>query len=104
MEAVSLKSLSIHPVGRSITNVLSFLSEGSYALIPSEKEAGKTDILMYVTSQGTNFYRYLTTLQFPFNGIKKSNLFPNYPVERNASPPGSDCQEYAMDALIFKVD
>lgn len=104
MEAVSLKTLNIHPVGRSIVNVLSFLSEGHYALVPSKKKSGRTDILVYVESHGTNFYRYLHTINFPFNGIKKSNLFPNYPVERNASPAGSDCQDYAMDALLFKVD
>ena len=37
-------------------------------------------------------------------GIEKSNLIQKYPVERNASPAGSDCQVYEMNALPFVVD
>lgn len=102
--AVSLQSLNIHPVGRSIANAFSFLEKGKYAFAPSKKKAGRTDVLQYVKSEGTNFYRYLTTVNFPFRGIEKSNLIPTYPVERNASPAGSDCQEYEMDALPFVVE
>lgn len=104
MKAVSLQSLNIHPVGRSIVNAFSFLQKGKYAFAPSRKKAGRTDVLVYVKSRGTNFYRYFKTVNFPFDGIKKSNLIPNYPVERNASPAGSDCQEYEMDALPFVVE
>lgn len=104
MEAVSLQSLSIHPIGRSIVNALSPLEKGNYALTSSKKKHGRTDILKRIPSCGTDFYRYLKTINIPFSGISKSNLIPNFPVELNASPAGSDCQEYAMDALVFKVD
>lgn len=104
MEAVSLQSLNIHPVGRSIVNAFSFLGKGKYAFAPSRKRAGRTDILVYVESKGTDFYRYFKTVNFPFTGIEKSNLIQKYPVERNASPAGSDCQDYEMNALPFMVD
>ncbi len=102
--AVSLQSLNVHPVGRSIVNALSTLEVGNYALTSSKKNHGGTDILKRVPSHGTDFYRYLKTINLPFAGISNSNLIPNLPVELNASPAGSDCQEYAMDALVFKVD
>lgn len=104
MEAVSLQSLNIHPVGRSIANAFSFLEKGNYAFAPSEKKAGRTDVLVFAKSAGTDFYRYLITVNFPFKGIEKSNLIQKYPIERNASPAGSDCQVYEMDALPFVVE
>ena len=104
MEVISLQSLNIDPVGRSIANVFSFLEKGDYAFAPSSRNAGRTDVLVFAKSAGTNFYRYLTTVNFPFDGIEKSNLIQKYPVERNASPAGSDCQEYEMNALPFVVE
>lgn len=104
MEAVSLQSLNIHPVGRSIVNAFSFLEKGNYAFAPSKKQDGRTDILVYVKMKGPGFYRYFKTINFPFAGIEKSKLIPKYPVERNASPAGSDCQDYEMNALPFMVD
>lgn len=103
MEAVSLQSLNIHPVGRSIVNAFSFLEKGKYALL-QVKKGYWTDVLVFAKSAGTNFYRYFTTVNFPFRGIEKSNLIQKYPVERNASPAGSDCQVYEMDALPFVVE
>lgn len=102
--AVSLQSLNIHPVGRSIVNAFSFLEKGKYAFAPSKKKDGRTDVLVFAKSAGTNFYRYFTTVNFPFRGIEKSNLIQKYPVELNASPAGSDCQVYEMDALPFVVE
>lgn len=105
MEAtISLQSLNIHPIGRSIVNVFSFLPKGKYAFAPSKKKDGRTDVLQHFKSEETDFYRYLTTVNFPFRGIEKSNLIQKYPVERNASPAGSDCQVYEMDALPFVVE
>lgn len=101
---VSLQSLNVHPIGQSIVSALSSLEKGNYALTSNKKDHGRTDILKRVDSKGTDFYRYLNTINIPFAGISKSNLIPNFPVELNASPAGSDCQDYAMDALVFKVD
>ena len=101
MNSIALQSLNTHPVGRTIANMLSKLEIGNYALVP-EKSTGRTKILKLTPSHGTDFYKYLYTINFPFEGIKKSNLLPNHSVELNASPAGSESQEYA-DALVFCV-
>ena len=97
MELIALKN---HPVGRTILNIFSDLDNGNYALVPDN--AGKTQLRKFTKSHGTDFYRYIKTVNIPFDGIRKSNLLPYCHVELNASPAGSDCQEYA-DALVFSV-
>ena len=102
MNTIALETLLSHPVGRTIAYALSDLTKGNYALVP-DKKSGKTKVLKKTPSHGTDFYKYLCTSNLPFEGIRKSNLLPNYPVELNASPVGSDTQEYAKDALVFYV-
>ena len=101
MKTTTLNSLKEHPVGRTIVNALSNLDNGNYALVPGPK--GKTKVLKLTSSHGTDFYKYFCTVNLSFEGIQKSKLLENYPVELNASPEGSDSQEYANDALIFCV-
>ena len=101
MNTIELQSLQMHPVGRTIANALSNLTNGNYALVPGPM--GTTNVLKLTPSHGTPFYRFHSTVNLPFEGVKKSKLLKNYPVELNASPRGSYSQEYAMDALIFCV-
>lgn len=101
MKSIALKSLETHPVGWTILHNLPNLENGNYALIP-EKTTGRTQILKLTPSHGTDFYKYFNTINLPFEQIKNLNLFPSYLVELNASPAGSDSQEYA-DALVFFV-
>ena len=100
MNTVNLSSLVSTPAGRSIAYNLSDLEEGDYALIPDK--TGKTRILRKTPSKGTDFYKYLHTANIPFEKISKSGLLPSYTVELNASPIGSDSQEYE-NALVFSV-
>lgn len=101
MNTIALHSLNNSPVGRTIVNALSKLEEGKYALVPEKN--GRTRVLRLTKSEGTDFYKYFDTIKLPFHRIQESNLFPCYAVELNASPAGSDSQEYALDALVFYV-
>ena len=103
MNSIALKTLNTTPVGRTIVHAFSNLNleKGSYALIPDRK--GRTQVLIKTKSAGTDFYRYFKTVNFPFHRIVESNLIPKYAVELNASPAGSESQEYAENALVFHV-
>ena len=101
MQSTILTTLNTDPVGRTIISALSHLDDGNYALAPEEN--GKTKVLKLTHSHETDFYRFLCTINLPFEKIKQSNLLQNYPVELNASPAGSESQEYEMDALVFSV-
>lgn len=101
MATVELQSLNVSPIGRTIANALSHLRKGSYALLPDTK-TGRTKILKLTKSAGTDFYRYRETINFPYNRIEEANLLTSHSVELNASPAGSESQEYA-NALLFKV-
>lgn len=97
---MKLQALKNHPVGRTIANIFSDLDKGDYALVSDT--SGKTQLRRFTKSFGTDFYRYVKTINIPFEGLCKSNLLPRRHVELNASPAGSDCQEYAY-ALVFSV-
>lgn len=101
MTTVELQSLKQTPIGRTISYAFSHLGNGSYALLPDNK-TGKTKVLKLTKSAGTDFYKYRETINFPFKRIKESNLLPSHSVELNASPIGSESQEYE-DALVFNV-
>lgn len=102
MNSIALKTLeTTSPFGRTIAYAFSNLTKGSYALLPDEKN-GRTKLLKKTKSAGTDFYRYLFTVNFPFRRLKESNLIPSYHIELNASPAGSDSQEY-RNALVFHV-
>ena len=102
MNSIALKSINVTPVGRTIFNQFKDLGRGNYALIPDPK--GRTKLLKKTKSAGTDFFKYLKTVNFPFHRIVESNLFPKYSVELNASPAGSESQEYAKDSLVFHVE
>ena len=97
---VSLETLNSTPTGHTIANFFKHLAKGDYALLPNR--AGKTTVLRKTESHGTDFYKVVSTANIPFDSIKNTGLLPSYMVELNASPAGSESQEYA-DALVFAV-
>ena len=101
MSSIALRSLNSSPVGRTIISHFSDLDNGKYALVPDEK-SGRTKVLKLTKSFGTDFYKYFSTVNVPFSKILETNLIPTYFVELNASPAGSESQEYAK-ALVFAV-
>ena len=100
MKEVSLQTLDSTPTGHTIASLFSHLKKGNYALLPDR--LGKTTVLRKTKSQGTDFYKIVSTANIPFDSIKKTGLLPSYNIELNASPAGSESQEYA-DALVFFV-
>lgn len=101
MNSIALTTLNSTPQGRTIVHAFSKLEKGTYALLPDKK--GRTRVLKKTKSAGTDFFKYLSTSNLPFHCIAKTNLLPTYAVELNASPAGSDSQEYAENALVFHV-
>lgn len=87
--------------GRIIIELFSDLEGGTYALSEDSKTKG-TKIYIFVQSNGTDFFRPLKNIDFPFAWIKSKNLLPSSHVPLNASPTTSDSQEY-LNALIFKI-
>lgn len=93
-------------VGKSIfnSNSSAYWKENDYALIPTQKKGesskGYSDLLEKVPSHGTDFYRFLVTIRVPFEAIEKSQLLPKHTINLNASPAGSESQEYA-EAYLF---
>lgn len=71
----------------------------NYALIPTKKKTenfkGYSDLLEKVPSHGTDFYRFLVTIRVPFEEIEESQLLPKHTINLNASPAGSESQEYS---------
>lgn len=100
MNEVSLKTLNSTPLGHKIAKFFLHLSKGHYALMPDR--LGKTTVLRKTKSKGTDFYKVVSTANVPFDVIKETGLLPSHAVELNASPAGSESQEYA-DALVFAV-
>lgn len=94
------------PVGKSIfnSNSSAYWKENDYALIPTKKKTenfkGYSDLLEKVPSHGTDFYRFLVTIRVPFEEIEESQLLPKHTINLNASPAGSESQEYAEGYLF----
>lgn len=97
---VTLETLNSTPEGHKIAKFFLHLKRGHYALMPNRLE--QTTVLKKTRSQGTDFYRVVSTATVPFESIKKTGLLPQHFVELNASPAGSESQEYG-DALVFSV-
>jgi len=102
MNSIALKTINVTPVGCTIFNQFKDLGTGNYALIPDRN--GRTKLLKKTESAGTDFFKHIKTVNYPFYIIAESNLFPKYSVELNASPAGSESQEYAKDSLVFHVE
>lgn len=100
MTTIALNSLETNPFGRTICSLFPDLEKGNYALIPANN--GRTKLMKQTKSEGTDFYKDYKHVNFPFEKIVASRLLPSYPIELNASPAGSDCQEYES-ALVFHV-
>lgn len=101
MNSIALQTISSVPTGQTIVSLLSHLEKGEYALM-LDKKTTNTKVLKRTPSHGTPFYRHFETIDFPFHEITCSGLIPKWTIELNASPAGSESQEYA-DALVFSV-
>lgn len=86
----------------SITSTLfPKLKSGRYAFV--KKSDKNCSVLKFTPSKGTAFYKDTKmTLELPFEKIQECGKFPFQHVERNASPAGSESQEYEP-ALLFEV-
>ncbi len=100
MTTIALNSLETNPFGRTICGLFSNLEKGNYALTRAKN--GRTQLMKLTKSSGTDFYRFYRLVNFPYDRIVASELLPSNYIELNASPAGSDCQEYAS-ALVFNV-
>lgn len=99
---VFLQLLNQDSLGKSISSaLLPRLRKGKYALV--KKKNGNSKVLVYTPSRGTSFYNDTkVNLNIPYDEIKESGLLPTYHVERNASPAGSDSQQYE-EGLLFEI-
>ena len=101
MKSTPINSVTPEPEGLYISSKVKDLPPGEYAFMEN-KNNGLTDILQFTKSHGTDFYKYLCTIDVRYNFIKASKLFPSHAVELNACPGTSDTMEYG-DGLLFSI-
>lgn len=102
VQSTSICSVMHEPEGLYISTKVKHLPTGEYAFVRGKKGKG-TDVLKLTKSQGTDFYKYVCTIDILYDLIKATNFFPLYAVELNACPASSDTMEYAQDSLIFNI-
>lgn len=100
MKSTSISEVTHNPEGLYISTKVKDLPPGEYAFVEGEKG---TDVLKRTKSHGTDFYKFICSINISYGFIKSSELFPKYPVELNACPTCSDTMDYAQDALVFNI-
>lgn len=84
--------------GNAMLNLLTSLTSGDYALVVSI--SGKTELRQLTKSHGTDFYKFVKIVDISPEQL--NNYSPHRTIALNASPAGSESQEY-VDALVFSI-